>query len=497
MRGHAPGRVLLAALVVRRKGDRPGSLSTEYRPATAEPLAELCGRVAYRYRFALPARPDASYELDGTRYQVNGACGGDLRVAYVSCDGMERGDLDRPPEERNMMWRRLADRHGESPFNLLLHGGDQIYADEVLHAHPATREWPRAVPTDLSASSAAELRSALRTWYFRRYVTEFTQPEFAWLAARVPSLSMWDDHDICNGWGSLPEWTLDSEVGRQIFEAAREFFLLFQLCAGPARLPEICLDRTGESLTWRVDLPGLYIVAPDLRSERRPGQVIGDQGWPALRSALSGPRAGKMLLLSSVPALGPRLSLLERFMDLTPWLEKYESDLKDQWQSRTHRDEWRRLLRELIAVHDRGVSVTVLSGEIHLATRATMETATGEIHQLIASGIAHPPPPRPYARIMGALARLGEGPLEGHRIMLHPLPGQRHIYSAERNFLVLSRMDNVWSASWDLEESGRTPLLSIGRGQLRSAGSEQIRLGQAAADSRLQGMPGQPSGART
>ena len=103
----------------------------------------------------------------------------------------------------------------------------------------------------------------------------------------------------------------------------------------------------------------------------------------------------------------------------------------------------------------------MLSGEIHLATRATMKTGAGELHQLIASGIAHPPPPTAYARVLGALAWLGEAPLERHPITLHPLPGQSGIYACERNFLVLERAGGAWSASWDLEESGQTPRLVI------------------------------------
>lgn len=462
LRGHAPGRLHLSAIVIRPEDDRPGELMTETGVVAAERLTEVCGHVAWRYRFTLPARSDAWYRLDGARHQVNANCEDDLRIAYLSCDGMEHGDEQRDPGERNLMWRRMAERHARAPFNLMLHGGDQIYADEVVEAHPASARWPEEIPPEIDSAQRTELRAALRDAFFRRYLFEYTQPHFASLAASVPSLAMWDDHDICNGWGSLDPRLLDSTVGRELFAAAREFFLLFQLGAGPDRLPRSCLDQTGESLSWAVRLPGLHILAPDLRSERRPNRVMGEHGWRALRQALAGIERGKILLLSSVPALGPRLSLVERVMQVTPWLEKYESDLRDQWQSRRHRDEWRRFLRALISAHERpGVSVTVLSGEIHLAARATMRTNTGDLHQLIASGIAHPPPPAAYARTLGALAWLGEAPLNENPIRMHPLPGQRRLYAAERNYMVLERANGRWSAVWDLEESGPTPPLTI------------------------------------
>src|SRR3546814_19259546 len=113
-------------------------------------------------------------------------------------------------------------------------------------------------------------------------------------------------------------------------------------------------------------------------------------------------------------------------MQLTWRLEKNEYDLRDQWQSRSHRAEWCRLLELLIEVHTRGATpVTVLSGEIHLATRGTLETAAGPLHQLVASGITHPAPPRAYAAALGLLARFGPSPLPDHPTPLHPLPAQR------------------------------------------------------------------------
>lgn len=106
--------------------------------------------------------------------------------------------------------------------------------------------------------------------------------------------------------------------------------------------------------------------------------------------------------------------------------------------------------------------VAVLSGEIHLATRGEMPFRDGTImHQLVASGIAHPPPPKSYARGLGLLAALGENPLPGQKVRLKPLPGHRRIYAAERNYLVLERHGEEWSAAWELEDSGRTPAMRI------------------------------------
>jgi hypothetical protein len=460
-RGHDAGTLRLAALLVVRGNIAP-LLRTRLGDTWPEQIALAEGHRVLRYSFDLPCEPDAWYEIDGRRYEVATEFDGDIRLAFVSCNGQEEGDLTRSEDDRNLMWLRLGERHRQQPFHLMLQGGDQLYADELTRAHPLTEDWPRAPRATLADAEAAELSDALRKAFFLRYVEQLTQPGLAWISARVPTLCMWDDHDICDGWGSLKEYKLDSAVGRILFAAAREHFLLFQCALGPGELPELFPDRTGDSFTWRAALPGLTLIAPDLRSERRPGRVMGNAGWGAFRSALEDAGPGRVLVVSSVPALGPRLSILERLMHLTPHMEKYEDDLRDQWQSHAHRDEWREFLLALIRTHERPQTrVSVLSGEIHLATRGTMRTDTGDLHQLVASGISHPAPPRAWAVFLSALARLGEAPLPDHPIRLHPLPGRRGIYRAERNYLILTRTSGDWTAVWDLEVTGPTEPLPI------------------------------------
>lgn len=172
---------------------------------------------------------------------------------------------------------------------------------------------------------------------------------------------------------------------------------------------------------------------------------------------------GHTMFMSSVPLLGPRMSLLELMLMAIPRMQKYEDDLRDQWQSRSHRDEWRRMLRLVRDMARRdGHGLTAISGEIHLATRATMDLGDDLLlHQLVASGIAHRAPPKAWARFLGALAWLGEDPLTGHPIRIKPLPGQRSRYTAERNYLLLERRSDIWKATWDLEFSGLTDPLAL------------------------------------
>lgn len=461
LRGVAQDAVRLAVLVVVPAGVDPGDAETPCGTAAARRLATRCGMDVLRYDIRLPSHEGAAYSIGGRTYPVATRYDGDLRLAYVSCNGMEDGDLDRPSEQRNAVWLELAREHAAQPFHLLLGGGDQIYADSVTQVHPLTRDWPEDHP-DLGPDEAEDVTRALADGFFRRYVDVFGQPGMRDVAAQVPMLSMWDDHDICDGWGSLPRDALDSDMGRILFHVARDAMLLFQFAAAPDEVPEICLDRSGRNLGWAVDLPGLRLIAPDLRSERRPERIMAPNGWAVTERALAESPAGKVLLVSSTPILGPRLSLVERMMKITPWMEEYEDDLRDQWQSYAHRAEWQRMLRAILAVHERpDTSVTIVSGEIHLAAQGEMRANAAPVRQIIASGIAHPPPAAAQARTLGALAFLGEAPLKGHPIKMRPLPGRKGIYTAQRNYLTLSRRGGAWTACWHLEESGPTPDLAI------------------------------------
>jgi alkaline phosphatase D len=457
------GQLRLSALFVTEKGDEPPPVELATGTARAVPLADYDHAAVWRARFSLPADRPSTYRWDGESYEVGGDVTRDLRLAYVSCNGEEAGDMERADSERNAMWARLRQEHRRQPFALLLHGGDQIYADEVTHGHDLSHDWPNRLPSDPSRAALADLRHHLRERFFTRYAALYASPELAWLAARVPSLMQWDDHDICDGWGSLRRSRTYSPVGQTLFSVARENFLVFQQATTDGDLPGRFADPSGQHLGWSIHAPDLRILAPDLRSERTRRDIMGPGGWMMMEAEAGREARGHTLLMSSVPLLGPRLSLLEALMVAIPRMQKYEDDLRDQWQSRAHRDEWRRMLRLVRGMARRdGHRLTAISGEIHLATRAVMDLDGGlHLNQLVASGITHRAPPKGWARFLGALAALGEDPLPDHPIRIEPLPGQRSRYMAERNYLLLDRVSGDWWARWDLEASGMTEPLAL------------------------------------
>ncbi len=459
----AGGRMDLSALFITARDSAVPPVMLEGRPIPPVPLADFDTVRVWRARFALPADRASEYRWNGATYAVASDLGADMRVAYVSCNGEEVGDMAREGSERNAMWDRLCAQHRAAPFSLLLHGGDQVYADEITEGHPLSDDWPDKIPADPSRAELEDLRHHLREKLLQRYLLMFTAPHFAWIAARVPSLMQWDDHDICDGWGSLRRSRTYSPLGQTLFAVAREGALIFQHGCVDGDLPARFADPAGHHLGWAIHGPDFRILAPDLRSERTRRQIMGAGGWAMMQAEARRDLRGHTLLMSSVPLLGPRLSLLETLMVVIPRMQKYEDDLRDQWQSRAHRDEWRQMLRLVrdLARRD-GHDITTISGEIHLATRAVMDLGAGlHLNQLVASGISHRPPPKAWARFLGALSWLGEDPLPEHPIRVEPIPGQRHRYLADRNYLVIERKGAAWSARWDLEHGGMTQALPL------------------------------------
>lgn len=454
----ADSQMHLAAIFIAPPGEVPGQITANGQTIQPTPLLAYETAQIHRVRFTLPANAPSHYTWNDQQFDIASDLTRDLNLAFASCNGEEHGDLTRNEGERNAMWARMAAQHRDAPLSLLLHGGDQVYADEATLGHPLSEDWPESLPKDPLPHDLDDLRVHLRERFLERYIAQLEHADYAWLVARVPSLAHWDDHDICDGWGSLQRSRTYSPVGQTLFAVAREAALAVQHGTVAGDLPKRFSDPDGYHLNRSIHAPGLRLLGPDLRSERTRRQVMDDGGWADIESHAEAPFKGRTLVVSTVPLLGPRLSILEALMVVIPKMQKYEDDLRDQWQSRAHRASWCRMLRAMLQMQEaEGQQVTVLSGEIHLATRAEMDTSDAPLQQFVASGITHRAPPRAWARALHVLSTLGEAPLKNHPIRIRRIPGQLGRYVAERNYLTLHRTGDDWSARWEFEHSGTSP----------------------------------------
>ena len=122
----------------------------------------------------------------------------------------------------------------------------------------------------------------------------------------------------------------------------------------------------------------------------------------------------QVLFVSTVPLVYLDWSALERFLTRAQWFRNYHDDIRDQWRSHGHLDEWRRMATALLDFADRThTRVTILSGEIHLGALGLMERGDTQIHQLISSGVAHHPLPPIASALFGLWGPLARGGARG------------------------------------------------------------------------------------
>ncbi len=430
-------------------------------------LHDYGGETLWRYDFAVPRGPQesrCSYGfVDDPRswhFPVQGTVL-PPRIAFAACGGCEdEAEIAAAGLSRNTLWGGLLGRHRAQPFHLLLMGGDQVYADGLWTG--VQRLSPLAGLSDArraAADAPPELEGQLDRWYLEVYRRGWGQPEPAAVLASLPAFCMWDDHDIIDGWGSHPADLLDSPVYQAIYRSARRAFRHFQLGMSPDDPPETLCGPPGTH-TQAIRLDGTGILALDLRAERRPDRVLSAESWALLPGWLERFRDCRhLLLMSSVPVVFPGFGLAERLLSWLPGRQRLEDDLRDQWRSPTHREEWRRLVRLLAGfTRETRCRVTVLSGEVHFGASGGIRGLDLDMRQLVSSGIVHPPPGGFALDMMERAASGRETLFDGLDLEMHAFPETGRRILRCRNWLSLAgQTDGSLLAEWQAE-SGPSPL---------------------------------------
>lgn len=189
----------------------------------------------------------------------------DDSFVLMSCHGPFERQAD-PSDGPWDMWRQLLGTlRRDASIKLLVLGGDQLYNDCVEEQHLEGGEY-RGTAKAITASLIENYRRYWGSIHYRRVL------------ARLPSVAMWDDHDITDGWGGRPE----SFEGLQFkpswhgyFKLAREAFAKYQAVRNPEPLPGVA----GRGFTTFIDLGPNRIYLLDLRSEKNVKNGHGRKLW--------------------------------------------------------------------------------------------------------------------------------------------------------------------------------------------------------------------------
>jgi hypothetical protein len=157
--------------------------------------------------------PEADSEFPPSRIRTLPA-DGPMTIAWGSCRVTAPHEppytLDAEEDERGMgvdalyvLSQRLQAQNPSHWPQMLLMLGDQIYADEVS---PRTQEYISA-RRDLDQTPGPEVLDVDE--YTMLYHEAWSQPTLRWLHSVLPTVMLFDDHDVHDDWNTSESWIAD------------------------------------------------------------------------------------------------------------------------------------------------------------------------------------------------------------------------------------------------------------------------------------------------
>ncbi len=420
----------------------------------------------WRFDLAITLKKTAQqgrYRLAGAEYLFSVPAKAAMPVmAYVSCNGFSSLKLMNNTKNPYAQWISLRKKHAEAGYQLLMMGGDQVYADSMFDVIPALHDW-LALPLDkkIIQPYTATMSKAVERFYHQLYIKRWAQPDMAAMLAGIPSVMMWDDHDIFDGWGSYDARLQASPVYQGLFASAKACFALYQLQLARGETHPSAISGQSE-YNLGMCLGTLTLLALDMRGERTDSQVISQPTWKAVYDWLDTVtnQCGHLLVMSSIPIVHPDFTMLEKALSIFPGQQELEDDLRDHWNSNPHKQERLRLIHRLLDFSEsKKCRVTLLSGDVHVgavgvikSTRNNADESSRTLTQLTSSGIVHPPPPGMVLFFLENMVGKEMGDDRDITSTMTEFPGTRHFYIGARNWLALEpdSQQRIW-ANWHVE----------------------------------------------
>ncbi len=378
-----------------------------------------------------------------------------LRVALLSCNAIEHTD----ERTRFDMWNRLREQIDAGRVDLLLHCGDQVYADDIWRRYEKYTSGPSV--------------EVLTAEYRREYVSLWGEnTPIRDVLASCPSVMMWDDHDIYDGYGSNDDDELESS--QRYFQAAAQAFREFQAINNPPMDPAFLRLKDGtpvpaeDSFFSCFRSHGIGFILLDARSRRDylRSCVLGENQLGVLETVLDAwtedPSLRWLYVVVGVPLVHAKVAGVLRIIERTGDVLGVEDDLRDTWVSPNNLEECRRLLMLLFdfMVRRQDVEPTLLCGDAHVGTVARIWSdihslrngRRPEFYQVTSSGIAHPAPTGLKSFVIRHGTRsvrhdLSEGgQFRGSLLPIPGNPGSRILW--KRNFALL-KLGQGEGREWD------------------------------------------------
>jgi hypothetical protein len=441
-----------------------------FRAELAVPIPEEGTEQSYSVHSDAGVCQDAFGRSEWTFHVPAGVSHEEIRIAYASCNGFSADPgPSKGAKSHYALWESMREQHRERPLSVLIMGGDQLYADEIWTSKLCStiEDWNELdYERRIDANVTKTMRKQLGVFYESLYLRHWQKEDMAFMMASVPTLMMWDDHDIFDGWGSYPKELQECDVYQAIYQEAARHFELFQI---RSRHNGSLLDASAPHFSFALEFRGHGVLALDNRSERSLTPVMSARNWNAVKGWLDSPdRNGleSLLVLSAVPVVYRSFACVESVMGASPWQEELEDDVRDHWTSDRHEGEREKLIMNLLSFKERiqpGKGyVVILSGDVHVGSVGVVDDRRDENHrrqiqQVVSSAIVHPPPG--WAAWEGLKLLTGDRreKLEGAEVFsetLRPLGGGKFIRARNYATLEVGSDDKFW-VEWVCDDGNR------------------------------------------
>ncbi|CAO3608060.1 unnamed protein product [Cunninghamella echinulata] len=372
-----------------------------------------------------------------------------MRFMFYSCNGFS----DIPQEVKNKfgekeapLWQDVLDRHEVVPFHVLLGGGDQLYQDRLMK-EDFMKPWrdEKDATKRIQMKLSNDMKAGFEHFYFWNYVINFgfkDNPVIAKAFATIPSVNMWDDHDIIDGYGSYNSATQSSDCFQVLFTNACRFYYLYQQHTTMALATKHGMIRGTKSSCHHIYTNlgrDIALLSLDARGERTKHDVVQAKSYDIVFEAIyqqTPPSVKHLLVLTGVPLVYPRLTLFEKAMEsasgfklhnlvgktgalgdiiggqLNQWDGDPEllDDMNDHWTAGNHEVERRKFIQRLQTyAKEKSVRVSFLGGDVHCCGAGRLYSKDMKTHemadpyfmvQIISSAIVNIPPPQALLTIL-------------------------------------------------------------------------------------------------
>ncbi|STU73701.1 Uncharacterised protein [Klebsiella variicola] len=222
----------------------------------------------------------------------------------------------------------------------------------------------------------------------------------------IPSIMMWDDHDIFDGWGPIQQNYIIVTFYQGVFALAEQYFRVFQLQLAatsdekhPSAIPgctnyNLGFSSIGKYLFW-------WQICAKSDSRNRM-QIMSEYNWTLFYQYLNAlPENGHVLLQSSIPVAYLNLNNLAKLLKVLPGRNELEDDLRDHWRMKLTGGKgfaWCTIYL-IFPGFTKVVSPSFLETCMLLqvpvieSSRYPNSGFATRVNQLISTGVVHPAPP--------------------------------------------------------------------------------------------------------